>query len=449
MKKNENGKAKSQVLGRRGTLSSGFTLRRSSLRWTMGVIPQSDLLGYNTKHIENEAEELIAADILSFQEMTGIVLSSGQICRIHNNRRKLVKEAQSMSSRLVSSCRLRLTFYNFFVFCLRSIPATFLLANFGDENMPKSFWQWILNMTSCIKIGIVVFVHFFFTWLPLTLYRILTAWTIHLIAEIVCRIFYASFAWGNGSKFINSMVNVQLHLFRRRKANGVSFAYLHLMPYSSTKQLFPTILIRTPYTRWSDAPIGYILARHGYHVIVEDCRGRGDSEGRFDSLNEHKDGISAVEWIVKQPWYESRKGLFLFGISFPGYCALATLHALATSTESKNRDLLRQIRGIAPLYTSSRLPSTAIRDGFLEWDTLLRYCALLFFSGRFGGSRGLPQTLMGILCICRLGIFSNMESPQIKASIRAGPNEASVRHFTKGYDIPMFEDMLKHYPVRN
>ena len=42
-----------------------------------------------------------------------------------------------------------------------------------------------------------------------------------------------------------------------------------------------------------------------------------------------------------------------------------------------------------------------------------------------------------------------MESPQIKASIRAGPNGASVRHFTKGYDIPMFEDMLKHFPVRN
>ncbi|MBM4187653.1 MAG: CocE/NonD family hydrolase [Gemmatimonadetes bacterium] len=74
----------------------------------------------------------------------------------------------------------------------------------------------------------------------------------------------------------------------------------------------PTILLRTPYDKTAQYR-RYRLDRYlqaGYAVMVQDTRGRGDSEGRFDFyFPEGKDGYDTIEWIARQSWSNGRVGM--------------------------------------------------------------------------------------------------------------------------------------------
>src|SRR5581483_3416690 len=57
---------------------------------------------------------------------------------------------------------------------------------------------------------------------------------------------------------------------------------------------FPVILVRTPYDNGSgnNSAKGVWWASHGYAYVIQDVRGRGDSDGVFYPLiNEAKDGF--------------------------------------------------------------------------------------------------------------------------------------------------------------
>ena len=73
---------------------------------------------------------------------------------------------------------------------------------------------------------------------------------------------------------------------------------------------FPVILVRTPYGNggFSDALRAYVES--GYAVVVQDCRGRFDSEGRFDPLREDLDGHDTIAWLRQQPWCDGRIGMY-------------------------------------------------------------------------------------------------------------------------------------------
>ncbi|MBP1636350.1 MAG: hydrolase, CocE/NonD family [Acidobacteria bacterium] len=73
---------------------------------------------------------------------------------------------------------------------------------------------------------------------------------------------------------------------------------------------FPVLLTRTPYNR-KDAQTGTFLASHGYVVVMQDTRGRFDSEGEFDPFrHEADDGYDTVEWAAAQPYADGRVGMF-------------------------------------------------------------------------------------------------------------------------------------------
>jgi putative CocE/NonD family hydrolase len=88
---------------------------------------------------------------------------------------------------------------------------------------------------------------------------------------------------------------------------------------------FPVLLSRTPYgknpTRPQDGTLtkeqqnrrepAYYFASRGYVVVVQDCRGRYNSEGTFYlDLNEGPDGYDTVEWAARQPWSNGKVGTF-------------------------------------------------------------------------------------------------------------------------------------------
>jgi len=84
----------------------------------------------------------------------------------------------------------------------------------------------------------------------------------------------------------------------------------------------PVILMRTPYNKntWREKFYGndvYILAGQGYVVLVQDVRGKFESEGTFTvSASSTKDGYDAVTWAATQPWSNGNVGTY--GCSYRG-----------------------------------------------------------------------------------------------------------------------------------
>ncbi|WP_326732331.1 CocE/NonD family hydrolase [Streptomyces phaeochromogenes] len=101
--------------------------------------------------------------------------------------------------------------------------------------------------------------------------------------------------------------------------------------------VLPVLLERTPYGRRtqrgsdqdrSDAPVPRPedIARHfteaRYHVVRQDCRGRGDSEGTFVKyLGEGPDGADTIAWLRKQPWCDGR--VVMTGVSYSAHVQAA------------------------------------------------------------------------------------------------------------------------------
>jgi uncharacterized protein len=73
----------------------------------------------------------------------------------------------------------------------------------------------------------------------------------------------------------------------------------------------PAILVRTPYGKGSSVLPGYqTFVDHGYAVIVEDVRGRYESQGDFEPLTqEPQDGDDTINWIARQPWSNGKVGM--------------------------------------------------------------------------------------------------------------------------------------------
>ena len=73
----------------------------------------------------------------------------------------------------------------------------------------------------------------------------------------------------------------------------------------------PAILIRTPYGKGEELTPNYqALVDHGFAVIVEDVRGRYESEGEFEPLTqEPADGDDTLNWMARQPWCDGKIGM--------------------------------------------------------------------------------------------------------------------------------------------
>jgi len=79
--------------------------------------------------------------------------------------------------------------------------------------------------------------------------------------------------------------------------------------------------MRQPYGRDIASTVVYAhpvwFARHGYHVVIQDVRGRGDSDGDFYPFRlEGRDGAETIAWLMKHPACNGRIGMY--GFSYQG-----------------------------------------------------------------------------------------------------------------------------------
>jgi hypothetical protein len=87
----------------------------------------------------------------------------------------------------------------------------------------------------------------------------------------------------------------------------------------------PTILQRTPYNKESPLRVkglGEWYSSRGYNVVIQDFRGRFNSEGTFYKYSDMgEDGYDTVEWIAEQKW--SNKKIGTIGTSFMAHAQIA------------------------------------------------------------------------------------------------------------------------------
>ena len=71
----------------------------------------------------------------------------------------------------------------------------------------------------------------------------------------------------------------------------------------------PVALVRTAYSRTGAR--GKPFTDRGMALVVQDCRGRYDSEGEwYPFIHEAEDGFDTLEWIGQQPWCNGKVGMF-------------------------------------------------------------------------------------------------------------------------------------------
>jgi hypothetical protein len=110
---------------------------------------------------------------------------------------------------------------------------------------------------------------------------------------------------------------------RARMRDGVELVSDHYYPPEPSPQ--PTLLMRQPYGRDIASTVVYAhpvwFARRGYNVVIQDVRGRGDSEGDFYPFRqEGADGADTIAWLRARPESNGRVGMY--GFSYQGMTQL-------------------------------------------------------------------------------------------------------------------------------
>jgi putative CocE/NonD family hydrolase len=127
---------------------------------------------------------------------------------------------------------------------------------------------------------------------------------------------------------------------------------------------WPVLLMRQPYGRLIASTITYAhpswYARRGFMVVIQDVRGRGDSEGAFYPFaDETADGLATIEWAAALPGSNGRVGMY--GFSYQGITQLLAAGKAPPA-----------LRAICPAMTAGDLPRTWFYlNGLLRLQTAM------------------------------------------------------------------------------
>lgn len=120
------------------------------------------------------------------------------------------------------------------------------------------------------------------------------------------------------SQPFNLKIDVQVTM-----SDGVALSTDIYMPKDGGP--FPALLLRTIYDNQTEKLIemAKIFVNRGYAVVLQDCRGRCDSDGKWEPyVNEAQDGHDTQEWIGDQDWCDGNIGTF--GTSYVGFTQSVT-----------------------------------------------------------------------------------------------------------------------------
>lgn len=121
--------------------------------------------------------------------------------------------------------------------------------------------------------------------------------------------------------------------------DGVELLADLILPVGSDENL-PVVVIRGPYGRRGPvAGPARALAREGFPVLFQSCRGTWGSEGVFTpQADEQSDGIATHRWVRAQPWCTGP--VVTFGASYMGYTQWAVSGTLQRDEPASAPDAL-------------------------------------------------------------------------------------------------------------
>lgn len=129
----------------------------------------------------------------------------------------------------------------------------------------------------------------------------------------------------------------------------------------------PAILIRMPYDktgRYTFLPeVGEYFAAHGFACVIQDVRGKYQSEGaREPFVHEADDGWDTVEWIIGQEWSSGVVGTW--GDSYYGF----TQWALASKHHPAHRAMVPRVTGhhFGDMRPGGGLPTRTLLDWVVD-----------------------------------------------------------------------------------
>ncbi len=110
----------------------------------------------------------------------------------------------------------------------------------------------------------------------------------------------------------NDLSAVDINFYQKIElSDGTNLSANIYKPANLEEKKLPVVLIVTPYVSDENHERGMFFAKNGYIFITVDCRGRGNSEGKFIPFeNDAKDGKEVVDWIGKQSWSNGKVGMF-------------------------------------------------------------------------------------------------------------------------------------------
>jgi putative CocE/NonD family hydrolase len=196
---------------------------------------------------------------------------------------------------------------------------------------------------------------------------------------------------------------------------------------------FPVLLQRTPYNKINAADFARQAVARGYMVVVQDVRGRYNSEGEWYTFkHETEDGYETVEWAAALPHSNGKVGMF--GGSYVG--ATQMLAAIGHPPH---------LAGICPVVTASNYHENWTYQGgaFEQWfneswtsglaqDTASR--ALRDATNALVGSRVLP--------LKEYPVF-NLGSPVDGTSLTS----ALAPYFLDWLDHPTYDGYWKQWAI--
>lgn len=139
---------------------------------------------------------------------------------------------------------------------------------------------------------------------------------------------------------------------------------------------FPAVLHRLPYGKRQAMSIDDVdaFADAQYAVVIQDTRGRFDSEGEFTPFSdERRDGEDTLRWLTQQDWCNGRIGMV--GASYHG-----ATQWMAASADPPG------LRAIAPSFTS-----TDYYDGWMYRGGAFQLGFALYWTMRFLELSGLQR----------------------------------------------------------
>lgn len=145
--------------------------------------------------------------------------------------------------------------------------------------------------------------------------------------------------------------------------DGVKLAQRVFVPYTGDPSArFPTLLVRSCYTK---ERMQFKLSKYvnkGYALVMQDVRGRGDSEGDLDPFAFERDDTSdTIDWIIRQPWSDGNVGTW--GASYLGHVVVQG----ATSGHPNLKCVIDEVNVGSPFVDTVRRGGALCSQPLLCW----------------------------------------------------------------------------------